>query len=145
MADKGGGGAAAAYGTSAGLDLVSGVMGYLSAQSAERMANTRTDMIRMSTAMQAQRYREQADQFKAQQEVMYLGSGVKVAGSVIDVLDHTARIAQENIDSIQMRGEIEAADELNKGREARIAGDNALAGGIISAYGMGLKAATMMG
>ena len=48
------------FAVSAGLDLVSGVFGYLSAQNAQSVANSRADMIRMNAQANAQRYAEKA-------------------------------------------------------------------------------------
>lgn len=115
---------------SAGLDLVSGVFGYLTAQNSQTIASSRADMVRQETEADAQRYSEQAAQHLAQQGVMYLSSGVTLAGSPLAVLDTSARLARENMDAIRRHGEVEALDQDQAGEAAKVQGRNALVGGL---------------
>lgn len=134
----GAGGTSAASGmfaVSAGLDLVSGVFGYLSAQNAQSVANSRADMIRMNAQANAQRYAEKAAADIAQQKVMFLASGVTLQGSPIDVLDEHIRLASEDVQSIEMSGAAEALDEEQTGHNAMTTGRNALIGGVSAATG----------
>lgn len=133
--------ATAMFATSAGLDLVSGVFGYLTALNAESIARSRADMIRAASEANAQRYAERAQAQIAQQKVMFLASGVTLAGSPIDVLDKSAQIASENIQSIRMNGAVDAFDEEQKGENAATAGRNALLGGIAQGAGAVAKGA----
>ncbi len=123
------------FAVSAGLDLVSGVFGYLSAQNAQSVANSRADMIRMNAQANAQRYAEKATADIAQQKVMFLASGVTLAGSPIDVLDEHIRLASEDVQSIEMSGAAEALDEEQTGSNAMTTGRNALIGGVSAAAG----------
>lgn len=132
-------------GVSAGLDLVSGVFGYLNSLNAASVANSRADMIRAEADANAQRYSERATAFKAQQKLMFLASGVKVSGSVIDVLDNSARLAAENIAAIRAGGAVEAFDQEQVGQNALTTGRNALLGGIDNAAGATIKAAFLTG
>src|SRR5690242_11638472 len=93
---------------SAGLDAVAGVFGYLAAENAQSVANSRADMIRAAAEANAQRYSESAAAQNAQRKVMFLASGVTLQGSPIDVLDTQARIASENMAAIRMGGEVDA-------------------------------------
>lgn len=132
--------ASEAYGVSAGLDLMSGVFGFLAAQESASAAQSRADLVRIEAEANAQRYAEQAAQFEAHEKVMYLASGVKLAGSPVDALATTARIAGENIAAIRMQGEADAAglgtiasNEEAKGRAALVGGFNRAAGtGLLS-------------
>lgn len=131
--------AAAAYDVSAGLDLMSGVFGFLAAQQNASIARSRADLVRIEAEANAQRYAEQAAQFEAHEKVMYLASGVKLAGSPVAALATTARVANENIAAIRMQGEADATaietgavNDENKGRAA-------LVGGFGAAAGMGLR------
>jgi hypothetical protein len=136
-------GAQAMYGVSAGLDMISGVFGYLSSLSAQSIANSQADMIRTEAEANAQRYEEQAAQHEAQQKVMYSASGVTLAGSPIDALATSARIANENAAAIRMGGEREAANAEMGGTNAEMKGRDALAGGFVGAAkatGMGILA-----
>lgn len=131
--------AAEAYGVSAGMDLLSGVFGYLSAQNNASIAQSRADLIRIEAEANAQRYAEQAAQFEAHEKVMYLASGVKLAGSPIDALATTARIAHENVEAIRMGGEAKAMDEETAASNAEAQGRAALVGGFDRTVGMGIS------
>jgi hypothetical protein len=115
-----------AYDVTAGLNLLSGVVGYLASQQASSMYQSRADMLRTEAEAQAQRYSEQAAQFQAQEKVMYLASGVKLAGSPVDALATSARIANANMQAILMQGDVEAMNDETKGANAEMAGGNAL-------------------
>lgn len=130
--------AAGAYGVSAGLNLLSGVFGFLSAQNAASIAQSRGDLIRIEAEANAQRYAEQAAQFKAHEKVMYLSSGVKLSGSPVDALATTARVANENMAAIRMEGDSKAMDEQTLGSNLESQGRAALAGGFSRAAGMGI-------
>lgn len=132
--------AADLYGVSAGLDVLSGVFGYLTSLNAASVAKSRADLMTMEAEANAQRYAEQAAQFEAHEKVMYLASGVKLSGSPIDALATTARIASENIASIKRSGEVEALDQEQLGTNAEIQGRNALLSGLNNGLGMGAKA-----
>ncbi len=118
------------YAASAGLDLVAGVMGYLSAQNAASIANSRADMIRTEAEFNATRYAEQSAHFLASQKMAYVKSGVRVTGSVIDVLDETARVASANLSAIRAGAAASAMDEESQGSAAEVTGRNILVGGI---------------
>lgn len=131
--------AAAAYDVSAGLDLMSGVFGFLAAQQNASVARSRAELVRIEAEANAQRYAEQAAQFEAHEKVMYLASGVKLAGSPVAALATTARVANENIAAIRMQGDADAmalqtgaVNDENKGRAA-------LVGGFGQSAAMGLK------
>lgn len=120
---------------SAGLDVVAGVFGYLSSLNADSIARSRADMIRAAAEANAQRYGEQAERSNAERKMMYLSSGVTLAGSPIDVLDTQARIASENIASIRMQGAVEASDEEQAGKAALAKGRDALLSGFSQGAG----------
>lgn len=131
-------GAAASYGVSAGLDMISGVFGYLSSLNAQSIANSQADMIRTEAEANAQRYAEQAAQAQAKEKVMYLSSGVTLAGSPVDALATSARIANENVAAIQMGGERAALNEDTTGTNDLMKGRAALAGGLDKAANLGM-------
>lgn len=137
-ATSGSSAAAGAYGVSAGLDLLSGVFGFLASQEAASVAQSRGDLIRLEAEANAQRYAEQAAQFEAHEKVMYLASGVKLSGSPVDVLAATARVAHENMEAIRMGGEAAALNEETTASNAEMGGRAALVGGFNRAAGMGL-------
>ncbi len=130
-----------AIGVSAGLDVVSGVFGYLSSLNAASVARDRADMIRMEADANAQRYAERAQADRAQRKVMFLASGVTVSGSVIDELDNDARVASENLHAIRMGGATAAFDQEQQGENALVGGRNALLGGISAGAGAVAKGA----
>ena len=139
---SGGGGMSAAsdmFAVSAGLDLVSGVFGYLSAQNAQSVANSRADMIRAQANADAQRYADKAAHDIAQQKVMFLASGVTLSGSPLDVLDENIRLASEDVQSIEMSGAADALNEQQTGQNAMTSGRNALVGGVAAAATAGVK------
>lgn len=121
------------YASSAGLDLVSGVFGFLSSMEAASAASSRADMIRAEANANAQRYSEQAVAHSAQTKTMFLASGVTLAGSPLAVLDSQARIAKENYDSILQGGQTEALDAEQRGTAAEMRGRDALVGGFAGA------------
>ena len=133
--------AADAYGVSAGLDVLSGVFGYLSSLNAQSEANSQADLMRTEAEANAQRYEEQAKQFEAHESVMYSASGVKLAGSPIDALATTAQNAQQNIAAIIMSGDQEASREDMTGTNAALQGRAALVGGLDKGVGMGIDSA----
>lgn len=137
-------GAAAEYGVSAGLDMISGVFGYLSSLNAQSIANSQADMIRTEAEANAQRYAEQAAQSQAKEKVMYLSSGVTLSGSPVDALATAARVSNENIAAIEMGGERDALSAETGGVNDVMKGRAALAGGFTAAAkatGMGIFAA----
>lgn len=131
--------ASEAYGVSAGLDLLSGVFGYLSAQNEASIAQSRADLVRIEAEANAQRYAEQAEQFRAHEKVMYLASGVKLSGSPVDALATTARIANENMQAILMAGESAAMNDTVSAENAESRGRASLVSGFDKAVGMGIN------
>lgn len=129
----GSGSGSSMFAVSAGLDVISGVFGYLNSNIADQIAQTRADMIRQAAQANAQRYMEKAKADVAQQKVMYLASGVTLSGSPIDVLDDNIRLAKENAASIVMSGEADAVDQSQSGANALNSGRNALIGGLAAA------------
>src|SRR3990167_8470934 len=86
----GGGGAAAGFlMASAGLDIIGGLFGYFASQEAAAIAESRGRMFRMEAEIDATRYAEQAQGFKATQKLTYLKAGVALTGSPLDILDET--------------------------------------------------------
>ncbi len=143
-AGSAGEGAATMYGVSAGLDLVSGVFGYLDSLSAASVASSQADLIRTEAEANAQRYQEQAAQAQAKEKVMYLSSGVTLAGSPVDALATSARVANENVAAILMQGDAQALNEQVSGANSEMQGRAALTGGLgkaATATGMGIFAA----
>lgn len=123
-------------GASAGIQALSGLFGFMASQQMAAISESRGRMLRDEADADAERYRIQADNFKADQKLAYLKSGVTLEGSPLDVLDETARQATENINAIRSRGraqqldaDAEGAATLAQGRGALIGG---LAGGISS-------------
>ena len=133
--------AADAYGVSAGLDLLSGVVGFMASMEASSAAQSRADLIIQESEANAQRYSETAAQFEAHEKMQYLGAGVKVAGSALNVLATTARTAHEDVMAIKMAGEAEALNAKMQGENAEMQGRNALLEGMKGATGMVGKAA----
>lgn len=121
------------YGVSAGLDLVSGVFGYLTSLNSASMARSRADLIEAEANANAQRYEEEAQHREAQTAMMYVASGVRLSGSPIDALATEARIASENVASIEMQGKIQALDQSVTGTEAELKGRDMLVGGLVGA------------
>ena len=131
----------AAFGVSAGLDLLSGVFGYLSSLNDQSIANSRADMIRNQAQANATLYAQKSSAEIAQQKVTYLASGVTLAGSPIDVLDQSKLNAQNNIQDILMAGDTQALDQEQQGDNAVTQGRNALVGGVSTAAGVFTKPA----
>ncbi len=139
MAVEAGTTASEAYGVSAGLDLLSGVFGYLASEEAASVARSRADLVRIEAEANAQRYAEQAAQFEAHEKVMYLASGVKLSGSPVDALATTARVASENMAAIRMAGEAGAQDDLTRASNDEAAGRATLVEGFDKSVGMGIN------
>ena len=118
-----------AYGVSAGLDLLSGVFGYLTSLQNASIAGSQADMIRQEAEYNAQAYEEKAAEYEGRQEVFYQASGVTGAGSPADAIATTARVANNNVAAILMQGnqqalnmETEAVNQENQGRAALTGG-----------------------
>jgi hypothetical protein len=97
-------------GASAGLSLLSGLFGYMAAEDAAEVAESRGRLLRVEAEADAERYAEQARGFKATQKLAYLKSGVELEGSPLDILDETARVASENISAMRARGQAQQID-----------------------------------
>ena len=122
--------ASSLFAASAGLDLLSGVFGYLSALNARDVASSRADMIRNEAEADAARYAEGARARSAATKMAYLGNGVTAAGSPVAVLDEQARLAQENVSAIKFGARVSAFDQELQGEESMMRGRNALIGGL---------------
>lgn len=129
-------------GADAAINLMSGLFGYLAAQEAAGIAQSRARMIRDEANADAQRYAEQARSFTATQKMAYVKSGVTLTGSPLDVIDHDILVAQENISAIQARGAAQALGAENEAAAARIGGRTALLSGISGAARAGMYAAS---
>lgn len=117
-------------GASAGIQALSGLFGYMASQQMAAISESRGRMLRDEADADAERYKIQADNFKAEQAVNYLKSGVTLEGSPLDVLDETARQATENINAIRSRGRAQQLDMDSEAAATRMGGRNALIGGI---------------
>lgn len=125
--------ALALAGASAGLSILGGLFGYLEAQEAAEVSESRGRVLRMEADADAERYGEQAHQFKATQKLAFLKSGVTLSGSPLDILDETARVSQENINDIRARGEAQQADANTEASSFRAKGRAALLSGFTGA------------
>ena len=133
------------YDASAGLNLLSGVAGYMAAQSASSMYKSQADMLRVEAETDAQRYSEQAQQYIGKQEVGYLSSGVTLKGSPVDALATSARVAGANVQAILMQGDTAAMDKQTEASNAQAAGFSALMTGFAAAAGNAGKANSAAG
>ena len=122
-------------GASSALDLMGGYFGYLASQDAAAIAESRGRMLRAEAEAEAQRYAEQARGLRAKQAVSYLKAGVTLEGSPLDVLDHDALIAEENISAIRAGGAARELEQQGLAADARIKGRNAFMAGISSGFG----------
>lgn len=122
-------------GASAGLDILSGLFGYFAAEEAAQAAESRGRMIRMEAEADATRFGEQARQFKATQKLAFLKSGVTLDGSPLDILDETARVAEENMSAIRARGAAGQLDADGVATQARLSGRGALVSSISKGAG----------
>lgn len=122
-------------GASAGLDLLGGLFGYFASQEAAQIAESRGRMLLMEAEEDAQRYAEQARGVRAQTKLAFLKNGVALTGSPLDVLDHDARVAEENISAIRARGRAGALDADSQALQVRLAGRSALLSGLTSGAG----------
>lgn len=134
----------AAVGASAGLDVLSGLFGYFAGEEASAAAESRARMIRMEAEVDAQRYGEQADRFKATQKLAYLKSGVELSGSPLDVLTETALTARENLSAIRAGADARAFEAQMEGVDARMKGRAALIGGFAGAGKTAMQAGYSM-
>ncbi len=107
-----------------------GLFSYLASQEMSDIAESKGRMLRAEAEADAVRYAEQARSLRGQQAVSYIKSGVTLEGSPLDVLDHDALVAQENISAIRARGAAGELEQLNQAAAARIAGRNAFIAGI---------------
>lgn len=120
-------------GASAGIQALSGLFGYMASQEMAKVSESRGRMLLDEANADAARYKLQSDNFRADQKLSYLKSGVTLSGSPLDVLDETARQATENIHAIQSRGRAQQLDANNDADASRTQGRNALVGGIAGA------------
>lgn len=125
--------ALALAGASAGLNLLSGLFGYMDAQDQAAQSESRGRLLRMEAEADAQRYAEQARGFKATQKLAYLKSGVTLEGSPLDILDETARVASENLSAMRARAQAGQNAQNAEADAARSRGRAALIGGIAGA------------
>jgi len=85
----------------AGLDILSGVFGFLAGGEIAAIQQSRSRMIRLESEADAQRFIEQAEGFKARQKLAFLKAGVPLTGSPLDILDETVRVTSENLSAIR--------------------------------------------
>lgn len=122
-------------GASAGLDILSGLFGYFTAQEAAATAESRGRMIRLEAEADATRYKEQATAIHAQTKLAYLKSGVELSGSPLDVLDRDVLTAQENISAIRAKGAAGQMDAESQAAGAMATGRGALLSGVTGGFG----------
>lgn len=123
-------GALAFAGASAGLGLLSGLFGYMAAEDAAEVSESRGRLLRMEAEADAERYAEQARGFKATQKLAYLKSGVRLEGSPLDILAETALVSSENLSAIRARGQAQQIDAEAQAGALRGQGRGALLGGV---------------
>lgn len=124
----------------AGLDILSGLFGFMAGQEIAGITASRARMLRDESEADIQRFTEQADRFKAGQKLRFLKAGVALTGSPLDILDETSRIAAENISAIRARGRGLAEERRIRGAEAVSRGRAALLGGFTRAAAIGVEA-----
>lgn len=117
-------------GAQGGLELLSGLFGYLQSGPMGDMAESRGRVLRMEAEAEAERYAEEGAKFKASQAVSYLKSGVELSGSPLDVLTETALTIQENISAIRAGGRAAEFDAHIEAEQIRMGGRAALLKGI---------------
>ncbi len=118
---------------SMGLQIMGGLFGYFGSLQARQTAESRARMVVDEMEADAQRYSEEARQFKARQAVAYVKSGVELTGTPLDILDETERIASENLSAMRARGRALAQDVRTEGVAAELAGRAQLIGGVVGA------------
>jgi hypothetical protein len=96
-------------GASAGLNILSGLMGMDAADSRAGALRSRAQLLEREAEADAQRYAAEAAAFKASQKMAFIKSGVQISGSPLDVLDETARVTSENLSAIRARGAAQAS------------------------------------
>ncbi len=117
-------------GASAGLELMTGLFGYLASQDAAAISESRGRMIRDQGEADAQRYAEEARNVHAKTKVSYLKAGVYLSGSPLDILDNDILTAQENISAIRAGADIRASDQDAEASQLRMGGRLALLQGV---------------
>lgn len=121
----------AAYGASAGLQILSGFLGSLGADSAAGAAESRGRMAMMEAEAEARRYREQGTRFKAHQKLAYLKNGVQISGSPLDALNDTELTIRENMAAIRAAGASRASEYNSAAAQARLGGRVSFLQGIL--------------
>lgn len=119
-------------GASTGLSLLSGLFGYMQAEDAAEISESRGRMLLDEANAEAALYAEQATSFRASQAVAYGKAGVTLEGSPLDVLEADARTAAENMAAIQARGRAQQVASAADASAARAQGRAALIGGLAS-------------
>lgn len=119
-------------GASAGLDIISGLFGFLASQDAADVVESRAQLLRFESDADFVRNEEQARRFLASQKLAFLKSGVTLEGSPLDVLDETARVSAENINAIRARDRALIQNQLTKAAGIRGRGRAALTAGFTS-------------
>jgi len=113
-----------------GLDLLSGLFGFMTGQEIAGIHESRARMISDEAESDAQRHAEAGESFKARQKLSFLKAGVALTGSPLDILDETARVTAENISAIRARGAAQALDARGQALAARGRGRTAFIQGI---------------
>jgi hypothetical protein len=130
---------------SAGADITAGRYARKAGEAAAEEAEINADLAKKEAEADAAAYAAEARNFKAEQSVRYLKSGVMLEGTPLDVLDETARLASNRIAAIRAKGTAEARGYLSKASQYRNAGRAALIGGYQKAGVTVLGAADRMG
>lgn len=120
-------------GASAGLNILGGLFGYLAAEDAASISESRGRLLLIEADADAERYAEQARGFKASQKLAFLKSGVTLEGSPLDILDETARVTSENLSAMRARATAQGLEADAQASALRDQGRAALIGGVAGA------------
>lgn len=109
--------------TSTGLLGGAGAVANLASYWAEsRMMRDYGDILRAEALLEAERVMEQGRQFKAEQKMGFIMSGVQGGGTPMQVLEDTSLKVQEEADAIRRRGEAERWLAYAKASQTRTTG-----------------------
>lgn len=120
-------------GLKAGSDITGGLLQLSTGKYAQDEYESQARLSIQESEAEIRNYKTEVETFKASQKSAYLKSGVKIEGTVLDVLDETVRVSQEKISAARASAASQARELRSKGLVARTSGRLAFMAGLTSA------------
>lgn len=124
---------------SAGIQAASAIAGGISSAKAGNkeaaMAGQQASLVQQEAQRNAQQKAREVRNFRSNQGLAYLSSGVTLEGTPIQKMEETRQLGQQEVNAIMSRGRAQADLLMQQGRMAKTAGRNAMIGSLFKAAG----------